>query len=109
MGGSRTASPDDTFSCFMRTLAQVEYRVENTDRDSGFIMAVRENTGIFSGEYVNEATVMIIPATEGQGSDVSVTMRRAQVTPAGGRSSAGVTMTGDSRDDLELLSGACIS
>ena len=64
MGGPRAAGPDDTFSCYVRTLAQMEYRVENTDRGSEFILAVKENSGLFSGEYVNEATIMIVPATD---------------------------------------------
>ena len=34
-------------------------------------------------------------------------MRRARVTASGGRTSAGMTMTGAAQADLEVLSGAC--
>ena len=120
-GGPRATAPDDTFSCYMRVLAEMEYRLENTDRGSGFILAVKEDG---TGDLVNEATVTIIPASGG-GSDVSVTMRSirasslsmpsvpnvirraspAAVEPA----TPGMTLTGEAEEDLDALSEACVS
>ena len=121
-GGPRATAPDDTFSCYTRVLAEMEYRLENTDRGSGFILAVKEDG---TGDLVNEATVTIIPASSGGGSDVSVTMRSIRASslsmpsvpnvirrasPAGIEpATPGMTLTGDAEEDLDALSEACVS
>ena len=87
----------------------MQYRVEDSERDSGFIRAVKEDGGLISGDYANEATVVVAPADTGGGSTVSVTVRRVRGTTSGGRSSADeMTMTGAAQADLEYLSGACM-
>jgi hypothetical protein len=107
-GGARTAPPDATFSCYMRTLVQMQYRVEDSDRGSGFIRGVKEDGGLRRGESANEATVVVAPASSGGGSTVSVTMRRVRGATTGGRSSGEMTMTALAQADLEVLSGACM-
>lgn len=106
-GGARTATPDATFSCYMRTLVQMQYRVEDSDRGSGFVRGVKEDGGLRRGD-ANEATVVVAPASSGGGSTVSVTVRRVRGTTTGGRSSGEMTMTGVAQADLEVLSGACM-
>jgi hypothetical protein len=107
-GEARTATPDATFSCYMLTLVQMQYRVEDSDRGSGFIRGVKEDGGLRRGESANEATVVVAPASSGGGSTVSVTMRRVRGTTSGGRSSGEMAMTGVAQADLEVLSGACM-
>lgn len=107
LGGSRSAAPDDVFSCYLGSLASMEYVVETSDRAGGLIRAIREDGGVFSGEYANQATVLIVPDADG-GSAVTVTVRRVRAAN-GGWSSAGMAMTSGAGADLESLSGACES
>ena len=104
-GGARTATDDDTFSCYLRFLPQMQYRVEESDRGSGFIRSVKKDG---AGEYANEATVVVAPADTGGGSTVSVAVRRIWVTTSSGRSGDEMTMTGAAQADLEYLSVACM-
>ena len=100
-------APDEAFSCYMGMLAEMGYRVEAIEGDSGLIRAVKEDGGQLFGEYANEATITI--DADDDGSDVSVTMRRTRMTTSAGRSSAGMTMTRDAQEDLSALSAACVS
>ena len=99
-------APDETFSCYMGMLAEMGYRVEAIEGDSGLIRAVKEDGGQLFSEYANEATITI--DADDDGSDVLVTMRRTRMTTSG-RSSAGMTMTRDAQEDLSALSAACVS
>lgn len=102
----RPTPPDETFTCYMRELAFMEYRVEDSDRESGFIRAFKEETGVlFSGEYGNEATIIIIESDPG--SEVNVTMRRVRIDSSGGRSTMGMSMSGDAQAELAALQSAC--
>lgn len=107
VGGTSAMAPDETFSCYMGMLAEMGYRVEAIEGDSGLIRAVKEDGGQLFGEYANEATITI--DADDDGSDVLVTMRRTRMTASAGRSSAGMTMTRDAQEDLSALSAACVS
>ena len=116
--GARPTVPDQTFSCYLRLLAQMEYRVEDSDLDGGFILEVKETGNAMSEPYASEATISIAPASNGDGSEVSVTMRRTHVIPSEDRISAGMPALGpvpvflgpmndEGQRDLDALTGAC--
>lgn len=67
-------APGDLFTCAMQQLAGMGYTVGDVDRDSGFIRAVKQTSGLgrnlFLGEKLSSAmTIAIFPSTvEGQSS-----------------------------------------
>ncbi len=115
--GVRAAAPEDTFSCYVQVLAEMEYdRVEEFDRSSGFIRAVKQDTFdprlprpaiSYSGD---QATIAIAPASTGGGSDVSVDIHRVWISRTGdlGRLPTRRPLRSAIRQDLETLAEACV-
>ncbi len=106
--GVRAAAPDNTFSCYVQVLAEMEYnRVEEFDRSSGFIRAVKEDAdNWFTGlGFGLEAIVAIVPDSSTDGSDVTVTTRRIHIPT----NNTFGQMNTEGWQDLEALSEACVS
>ncbi len=108
--GVRAAAPDNTFSCYVQVLAFMEYGVEELDRSSGFIRAVKrddaDQRGTYSGfAYGLEANVAIVPDSSTGGSDVTVRIRRIHLQTRNGIH----PMLDEGWEDLEALSEACVS
>ena len=107
--GVRAAAPDNTFSCYVQVLAEMEYRVEELDRSSGFIRAVKEDDAdqraLRGLGFGLEANVTIVPDSSTDGSDVTVRIRRIHIPTNNGFH----PMTDEGWQDLEALSEACVS
>ena len=96
---TRAASPAYTFSCYVQVLSGMEFSRIESDRGSGVIQAERR-PALFDGVRpvtlggVVRVTVTIVPATSGDGSDVTVA-----ISGQGGASEY---------RDMETLSEACV-
>ena len=108
--GVSAAAPDDTFSCYVRVLAQMEYNWgEELDRSSGFIRAVKregaDQRSLRGLAFGLEANVAIVPDSSTGGSDVTVRIRRIHLQTRNGFH----PMLDEGWEDLEALSEACVS
>ncbi len=108
--GVRAAAPDNTFSCYVQVLAEMEYnRVEELDRSSGFIRAVKEDgadqRALRGFGFGLEANVAIVPDSSTDGSDVTVRIRRIHIPSNNGFH----PIPAEGWEDLEALSEACVS
>lgn len=102
-----TLAPADAYTCAMRELATRKFVVQNTDRASGFVKAERSVGGLFSGDYVDEITVTVLPATSGAGSDFRVAAQRARVSSNGARSTGGMVAPKSLRSEADAIGAAC--
>lgn len=87
-----SSPPGDVYTCVMRELSAMEFRILDTDRASGFVRAEREDPNSWlTGSYWTEITATVV-ATDAGGSRLQVHLQRSKAAPAG-RTSTGLVLT----------------
>ena len=92
----------DAFTCAMRQLNVLEYTVEDTDRDSGFIRGTKQTSGlgtaIFAGARTHGQLTIIVFEGDG-GGETTMRVTAAKLIESGILGLAGREDTGKPDDD----------
>ena len=100
--------PGDAYTCLLRELSIMGYAVTDTDRESGFVKAEKQDDNSWvAGAYFTLITAIVIPAEAGAGSEIQLTVARAREEEGGERSTSGMMLTGNAKEDAGRLSAAC--
>lgn len=97
--------PGDTYTCAVRHLQTNGYALLNTDRESGFIRAEKQDSG-FGAAMAGEAYFTVITATiveQGAVADIQAQVARRR----GNGSSTGLSLTDGHREEARALLSAC--
>jgi len=94
----------------MRQLGEMEYRIVDTNQESGFLKAEKRAKQVpawlIGEEWFNEITTTVMRSDEG--AEVHLTVASSKQAEGEQRTSVGVSITKEARADEARLRAACL-